>query len=84
MPSLSRSGHRQQPGHPVGMAPAFPKIRRAYVTVPEYDRAVVDVSGSAARLAASVAAPARRYHPAGGIRWWPRRGCCEPRGSSVG
>jgi hypothetical protein len=65
MPSLSRSGHRQQPGYPVGMAPAFPKIRRAYVTVPEYGTAVVDVSCSAARLAAPGCPPARRYHPAG-------------------
>jgi hypothetical protein len=33
-----------QLGHPVGMAPASPKIRRAYLTVPEYGRAVVGVS----------------------------------------
>jgi hypothetical protein len=35
-------------GAPGWHGPAFPKIRRAYVTVPEYGRAVVDVSGSAA------------------------------------
>ena len=84
MPSLSRSGHRQQPGYPVGMAPRFPRFRRAYVTVPEYGRAVVDVSGSAARLAAPVARPRAATIRRGGIRWRPRRGCCAPRGSSVG
>jgi magnesium-transporting ATPase (P-type) len=35
-------------GAPGWHGPAFSKIRRAYVTVPEYGRAVVDVSGSAA------------------------------------
>ena len=65
-------------GVPGWHGPPFPKIRRAYVTVPEYGRAVVDVSGSAVRLAAPVAI--RR----GSIRWRPGRGCCAPRGSSVG
>jgi hypothetical protein len=84
MPTLCRSGHRQQPGYPVGMAPRFPRFRRAYVTVPEYGRAVVDVSGSAARLAAPVARPRAATIRRGGIRLRPRRGCCGPRGSSVG
>ncbi len=84
MPTLCRSGRRQQPGYPVGMAPHFPRFRRAYVTVPEYGRAVVDVSGSAARLAAPVARPRAATIRRGGIRLRPRRGCCGPRGSSVG
>ena len=84
MPSLCRSGHRQQPGYPVGMAPRFPRFRRAYVTVPEYGRAVVDVSGSAARLAAPVARPRAATIRRGGVRLRPRRGYCGPRGSSVG
>ena len=56
----------------------------AFVTVPEYGRAVVDVSGSAARLAAPVARPRAPTIRRGGIRLRPRRGCCGPRGSSVG
>ena len=70
MPSLSRSGHRQQPGHPVGMAPAFPKIRREYVTVPEYGGPVVDVSArrpvSPRRLPRPRAATIRRGASGGG------------------
>jgi hypothetical protein len=63
--------------------PRFSQDRRAYVTIPEYDRPVVDVSGSAARLAAPVARPRAATIRQGGIRWRPGRGCCAPPASSA-
>jgi hypothetical protein len=73
-----------RPGVPGWHGPAFPKIRRAYVTVPEYGTAVVNVSGSAAVSPRPVARPRAATIRRGGIRWRPRRGCCAPPGSSVG
>jgi hypothetical protein len=74
----------QATGVPGWHGPAFPKIRRAYVTVPEYGTAVVNVSGSAAVSPRPVARPRAATIRRGGIRWRPRRGCCAPPGSSVG